>query len=117
MVFTDSCLAESINEQVFTTITSASSAREVIWAPPVCNMPIITSLSTRFLGQPRLTKPTFKGAVPDTDFSCGSVTVGFSTGMLSLYCSIEMASVFAALLGFRVAKQVQSGAVERMAKT
>jgi hypothetical protein len=29
-------------------------------------MPIITSLSTRFLGQPRLTKPTLAGAVgPD----------------------------------------------------
>jgi hypothetical protein len=26
-------------------------------------MPIITSLSTRFLGQPRLTKPTLAGAV------------------------------------------------------
>src|SRR5689334_10880953 len=95
MVFTDSCLAESINEQVFTTITSASSARAVICAPSVCNMPIITSLSTRFLGQPRLTKPTFKGdgggAVP----GCGGASVGFSTGMLSLYYNIAKASVFA----------------------
>src|SRR5579884_835073 len=57
MVFTDSCFAESINEHVFTTITSASSASEVICAPARSSRPIMTSLSTRFLGQPRLTKP------------------------------------------------------------
>ena len=57
MVSTDSCLAVSMNEQVLTTMMSASSARAVISAPLVESMPIMTSESTRFLGQPRLTKP------------------------------------------------------------
>src|ERR1700686_1691944 len=57
----DSCCALPINEQVFTTMTSASSALGVSSAPAWASMPIITSLSTRFLGQPRLTKPTFEG--------------------------------------------------------
>jgi hypothetical protein len=69
----------------------------VICAPPVCNMPIITSLSTRFLGQPRLTKPTFKGLGREAESGCGGAIVRFSTGMLSLYCSIGKASVFAEL--------------------
>src|SRR3954465_11392894 len=86
-----------MNEQVFTTITSASSARAVICAPPVCNRPIMTSLSTRFLGQPRLTNPTFKGLGRETDSGCGGATVRFSTGMLSLYCDLIEASVFAGL--------------------
>src|ERR1700745_1315911 len=59
MVSTDSCLAESMNEQVFTTTMSASSARVVISAPAWFRSPIMTSLSTRFLGQPRLTNPIF----------------------------------------------------------
>src|SRR5438270_11134450 len=101
MVLTDSCFAESMNEQVFTTITSASSAREVICAPPDCSMPIITSLSTRFLGQPKLTKPTFKGLGLWAG-SCGqSATVGFSIGMLSLYCSIAIHQCFCGLNRFR----------------
>jgi hypothetical protein len=60
-------------------------------------MPIMTSLSTRFLGQPRLTKPTFRGLEREADSGCGDAIVGFSTGMLSLYCSIAKASVFAEL--------------------
>src|SRR5260370_19740449 len=88
MVLTDSCLAVSMNEQVLTTITSASSAWGVICAPPVCNSPIITSLSTRFLGHPKLTKPTFRGAFLSADFSCGVAGVGVSRGMQSLYFSI-----------------------------
>src|SRR5205085_4354306 len=68
MVSTDSCLAVSMNEQVFTTITSASSARGVICAPAEASMPIMTSLSTRFLGQPRLTKPTLVGGATDGEF-------------------------------------------------
>ena len=48
-----------MNEQVLTTMMSASSARAVISAPAWESRPIMTSLSTRFLGQPRLTKPTF----------------------------------------------------------
>ena len=65
MVSTDSCCALPINEQVLTTITSASSAAGVSSAPPCASMPIITSLSTRFLGQPRLTNPTLVGRVRD----------------------------------------------------
>src|ERR1700686_3156248 len=108
MVLTDSCLAESMNEQVFTTIPSASSARDVICAPPVCSMPIMTSLSTRFLGQPRLTKPTFKGRGRGADFSCKGAIVEFSTGMLTIHCSIETDSVFAPPLGLWTLERVQS---------
>src|SRR3984957_5589184 len=63
MVLTDSCCALSMNEQVLTPITSASSPRRVSSAPERASIPIMTSLSTRFLGQPRLTKPTFCGRV------------------------------------------------------
>ena len=55
-----SCLAGSMNEQVLTTMTSASPGREVNSWPRAANCPIMTSVSTRFFGQPRLTKPTFK---------------------------------------------------------
>jgi hypothetical protein len=58
----DSCCALPMNEQVFTTMMSASSASGVSSAPAWVSMPIMTSLSTRFLGQPRLTKPTLAGA-------------------------------------------------------
>src|SRR5256885_10986581 len=61
MVLTDSCWALSIKEQVLTTRMSASSACEVNWAPACANIPIMTSLSTRFLGHPKLTKPTLGG--------------------------------------------------------
>ena len=57
MVSIDSCLALSMKEQVFTTRMSAVSGRLVISAPAWSSKPIMTSLSTRFLGQPRLTKP------------------------------------------------------------
>src|SRR5277367_5683455 len=57
----DSCFAGSMKLQVLTTITSASSGRGVSWWPLDARAPIITSLSTRFLGQPKLTKPIFKG--------------------------------------------------------
>src|SRR5271157_3214297 len=70
MASTDSCWALSINEQVLTTMMSASSARGVIAAPPCASKPIMTSLSTRFLGQPRLMKPTF-WAVADAAPSSG----------------------------------------------
>src|SRR5271165_67263 len=88
MASTDSCLAASMNEQVLTTMMSASSARGVIWAPPCESIPIMTSLSTRFLGQPRLTKPTL-GDVADV-FSGASSTATESrfTGMESTYFSI-----------------------------
>lgn len=51
-----------MNEQVLTTMTSASAELGVSRAPDWASMPIMTSLSTRFLGQPRLTKPTLTGA-------------------------------------------------------
>src|SRR5690242_20509097 len=60
MVSTDSCLAGSMKLQVLTTSTSAWSGCEVSSCPHAASWPIITSLSTRFLGQPRLTKPIFK---------------------------------------------------------
>src|SRR5580704_10931043 len=58
MVLTDSCLAESMKLQVLMTMISASSARGVSSAPLWWRRPIMTSESTRFLGQPRETKPT-----------------------------------------------------------
>src|ERR1035437_7479975 len=62
MVSTDSCLAVSIKLHVFTTRISASSGWAVSRAPARSSRPIITSESTRFLGQPREIKPT-EGAV------------------------------------------------------
>src|SRR5271168_4513298 len=56
---TDSCCAGAMKLQVFTTRTSASAARGVSSYPARARMPIITSLSTRFFGHPRLTNPTF----------------------------------------------------------
>src|ERR1700690_3491680 len=64
IVSTDSCCALPMKEQVLTTITSASSAAGVSSTPACASIPIMTSLSTRFLGQPRLTKPTLVGRAP-----------------------------------------------------
>src|SRR5579871_738399 len=82
MVFTDSCWALSMNEQVLTTITSASSALGVSSAPARDSSPIMTSLSTRFLGQPRLTNPTLVGDA--WDLVWGS-SVSFKSDMQSFY--------------------------------
>src|SRR5579859_7860402 len=62
IVSTDSCLAVSMKLQVLTTRISASSGREVRRAPARSSRPIMTSESTRFLGQPNEIKPTV-GAV------------------------------------------------------
>src|ERR1700690_2601415 len=62
MVSTDSCLAVSMKLQVLTTRISASSGCAVSRAPARSSKPIITSESTRFLGQPNEIKPT-EGAV------------------------------------------------------
>ena len=59
MVSMDSCLARSMNAQVFTMTTSAPSASVVISWPACSAMPSMTSESTRFLGQPRERKPIF----------------------------------------------------------
>src|SRR6266480_2857167 len=55
----DSSLAESMNAQVLTTRTSASSGRDVISIPRCKTLPSMISASTRFLAQPRLIMPTF----------------------------------------------------------
>src|SRR3984957_16090468 len=55
---TDSFCAGSMKLQVLTTRTSASPARGVSSYPARARTPIITSLSTRFFGHPRLTNPT-----------------------------------------------------------
>ena len=57
----DSSLADSMNPQVFTTITSASVCSDVISKPDPASMPSICSASTWFLGQPRLTIPILYG--------------------------------------------------------
>src|SRR5579862_9394299 len=62
MVSTDSCFAVSMKLQVLTTRISASSGRAVRRAPAWSRRPIMTSESTRFLGQPNEIKPTV-GAV------------------------------------------------------
>src|ERR1035438_9532383 len=66
IVSTDSCLAVSIKLQVLTMRISASSGWEVRRAPARSRRPIMTSESTRFLGQPREIKPT-EGAVGAED--------------------------------------------------
>ena len=54
-----SCFARSIKPQVLTTNTSASDGSEVGSYPALARCPSITSVSTRFLGQPKLTNPIF----------------------------------------------------------
>src|SRR5689334_22450617 len=54
-----SCLASLMKEQVLTMITSASFSSVVISYASLERTPSITSASTRFLGQPRLTMLTF----------------------------------------------------------
>ena len=70
MVLTDSCCALSMNEQVLTTMTSASSARRVSSAPARASRPIMTSLSTRFLGQPEADEADFCAAVECVRILC-----------------------------------------------
>src|ERR1051326_2147287 len=84
MALTDSCCAVSMNEQVLTTMMSASPAVDVISAPEDARRPIMTSESTRFLGHPRLTKPTF---LRETEALSGAATVRVSTGMESTHFS------------------------------
>src|SRR4051794_29294013 len=81
-----------MNEQVLTTTTSASSALAVSFAPACASMPIMTSLSTKFFGQPRLTNPTFRGAglgEVDSGIS-GAATVRLVFDMQSLDFIIRM---------------------------
>src|SRR5580698_37079 len=55
----DSSLAESINAQVLTMTTSASSALAVTCIPCATISPSMISASTRFFAHPRLIIPTF----------------------------------------------------------
>src|SRR5579872_681395 len=120
MASTDSRLAESMKEQVLTTMTSASSARTVSSAPPWESRPIMTSLSTRFFGQPKLTKPTFGLGRASTAF--GAATVRSFTGMESIYSNIPQLSFEASsrtsfarrdfLVEFRQALSVGGGVAE-----
>src|SRR2546430_6419214 len=50
-----------MNAHVFTTRTSASSARELIFIPHFRTLPSMISASTRFLAQPRLIMATSSG--------------------------------------------------------
>src|SRR5580704_2312520 len=54
----DSSLLAWRNPQVLMTIASASAASAVIANPSWASRPSMRSLSTRFLGQPKLTKAT-----------------------------------------------------------
>src|ERR1700730_484879 len=126
-----------MNEQVLTTITSASSALRVSSAPARASRPIITSLSTRFLGQPRLTKPIFWGrsacgfSGENSSLRAGlrsgeTLTVRSFTGMQSFYFSIcgHYAEVFARdpslplhLKGGSVQDDARAGKTQRLRAT
>src|SRR5215470_4605044 len=81
-----------MNEQVLTTMTSASSALGTSSAPASVSMPIMTSLSTRFLGHPRLTNPTL-----GEDFGPSGVNTGRDFDDMQSHDSIIQNLV----LGFR----------------
>ena len=69
-----SCLASLIKEQVLTIMMSASFSSVVMAYPSRSRKPSMTSASTRFFGQPRLTMLTF------------SRILSFTYSPLSLYC-------------------------------
>src|SRR5262249_34683518 len=58
MVSTDSCLASPMKPQVFTTMTSARAGSVTISCPWPMVSASMTSVSTRFFGQPSETKYT-----------------------------------------------------------
>src|SRR3954447_24590683 len=64
MASIDSCLASPMKPQVLTTMTSASSGAPTTWWPAPAVWPSMTSVSTRFLGQPSETKWTFMARKP-----------------------------------------------------
>src|ERR1700694_3536794 len=83
MEFTESCLAESLKEQVLTTRISASSAWLVSSPPARWSRPIMTSESTRFFGQPRETKPILGRAGAAVAGVASSRMTGGVTGFYS----------------------------------
>src|SRR5580698_794259 len=86
MVSTDSCLAVSMKEQVLMTRISACSGCAVSRAPARSSRPIITSESTRFLGQPNEIKPTV-GAVGEAVLVTLSLYRELKNGAESRACS------------------------------
>src|SRR5258707_8990031 len=68
IVSIDSFLAGSMKLHVLTTSTSAWSGCCVSSCPRETSSPIMTSLSTRFLGQPKLTNPTFNDLLSAEEF-------------------------------------------------
>src|SRR2546426_10822493 len=63
MASIDSSLAGWMKLHVFTTSTSAASGSRTSSCPRRASTPSITSLSTRFLGQPRGRRGTRRGSV------------------------------------------------------
>src|SRR5262249_24218370 len=81
MVSMDSCLAESMNAQVLTTRTSADSASRVSSCPASWARPSMTFESTRFLGQPRETRPIF---ISDLKLQIADLRFRISHGLRTL---------------------------------
>src|SRR5207245_10901160 len=65
MASMDSSLAGWMKLHVFTTSTSAASGSRTSSCPRRASTPSITSLSTRFLGQPRVRRWTRRGSVTE----------------------------------------------------
>src|SRR5438034_102449 len=65
MASMDSSLAGWMKLHVFTTSTSAASGSTTSACPSRASTPSITSLSTRFLGQPRVSRWTRRGSVTE----------------------------------------------------
>src|SRR6059036_694545 len=65
MASIDSSLAGWMKLHVFTTSTSAASGSRTSSCPRRASTPSITSLSTRFLGQPRVRRWTRRGSVTE----------------------------------------------------
>jgi hypothetical protein len=65
MVSIDSFFASPMKPHVLTTMTSASSGSSTIFQPPPVATPSMTSVSTRFLTQPRLTKWILRSAIEE----------------------------------------------------
>src|SRR5207248_7804354 len=97
MASMDSSLAESMNAQVLTTSTSASSAREVIFIPDRRTLPSMISASTRFLAHPRLIMPTFMRRPWSAANVAASTTVGFMAKLLNRDFAVAFAQRFAIL--------------------
>src|SRR5215469_11781628 len=101
-----------MNEQVFTTMTSASSGRAASSAPARPRIPIITSLSTRFLGHPRLTNPTLVVLAPPSEGPSPAGTVRTFSRMQSFYFSIHRPAFHTAQFNSVLGRWVQHQTLE-----